>query len=312
MSLISKDSKSAKTRQSIKLSAEKQIIVLIVAIVTLIGASIMLAMHTMQDIKFNNNVINEKTKAQSEYATLIRNVGICKENKDKKNKNGTYTEAELKSCNPNTLSAEEVPNTLRYNILYQTAKNADLESVGRESLSLCYDSAGKRIDFSEKQKSAENEQEKLLYADLNKKCSAIRVIPEALPSKQNTEALLSSLNKIMLLSSWQPEKISPDGEATPLDIPGLGFMPLKFSTEANPEIVYSIIENIEKSIRNIDINRASISWGGRGRIEFSANATAYYAEHEQYQEKTTTVHLESGNKKSSKSSKTTKKSGAKK
>lgn len=305
MSSKIKDSNAPKTRQSIKISAEKQTVIIVVGIITLIGASFMLFHRISQEIGFNNKIINEKNNAARDYTKLIRNVGICKENKGNK---GTYSDAELKSCNPNTVSPDEVQGSLRYNIMHEVAQNADLESVGRESLSLCYDSNGKRINFTEKQKNTESEQEKLLYADLIKKCSAVRIIPEALPSKQNTEALLASLNKIMLLSSWQPEKISPDGEATPVDISGLGFMPLKFSTEANPDIVYSIIENIEKSIRNIDINRATISWGGRGRIEFVANATAYYAEHEEYQEKTVTVRASD----SSKPAKNNKKTGDKK
>lgn len=266
-------------------TAQKQIMLLTLGISLTLGLTIVLINHARKTISFNGKVIGAQKDAITAYNDTIKSVGICKDYDG----NGKFSPAEIEKCQPNAISADEVPQSLRYNVLYQTANNPDLESVGRESLSLCYDASGKRIDYNQKQATASGDRERLLYIDLTKKCSAIRVIPEALPSKNNTEALMSSLNKIMLLSDWQPEKISPDGEAIPLDIPGIGFMPVKFSLEANPNIIHNIIENVELSIRNIDVNKAKFSWSRKGKIDFSASATAYYAEEEAYQEKTITV-----------------------
>ena len=71
---------------------------------------------------------------------------------------------------------------------------------------------------------------------------------------------------------------------------------MKFSAETKPETIYSLIENIERSIRNIDINRASITWSASNKTEFSVRATAYYAEQEQYQTITKTITPQTGKK----------------
>lgn len=286
------DAKKPKTKKALKLSSEKQILALTISMSVLVGLVAVLANRAMNDISFNNQIINAKNDSIVAYNKLIRNVGICKD----KNGDGKYDENELKDCDPNTVAPNDVPGSLRSNVMNEIAQNSDLESVGRESLSLCYGSDGKRINFVDKQNTATTEKEKLLYIDLTKKCSAIRVISDALPSTPNETALLASLNKIMLLSSWQPDRISQGGEAVPVDINGIGFIPMKFSAETKPETIYSLIENIERSIRNIDINRASITWSASNKTEFSVRATAYYAEQEQYQTTTKTITPQTGKK----------------
>lgn len=281
--------------------ARKQILALCIGTSIFFGLSVVSMHYLRLNTKYTRKLITAKEDAARGYSEAIKDVGICRPPRNAKT--GYYEKAEIEACDPSKLTAAELPNTLRYNILNDIANNKDLESVARESLSLCYDDSGKKIDYEQKRAAAKNEREENTYADLTKKCSSIRVVSDAIPSKKNTEALMASLNKIMLLSNWQPEKITPDGEIVRVDIPGLGFMPVKFSISSQPETVYSVVENIERSIRFIDINRATFTWTKNEKIEFSARATAYYSEEEGLQKKTTKVTLDTGTTSSKKNDK---------
>lgn len=268
--------------------AQQQMMLITLATSLLLGVSIVLFNYLSKLSGYNSRVLDAQDKSINSYEDAIKKVGICKDS----NNDGHYSNEELKKCDPNNLAPDEVKDSLRYKALVEMALNPELESVTRDGLiEACYE-GDQRIDYFKKQAAASDDNSRHRYADLAKRCSALRVMPEALPFsgvKENPFALMASLNKIMLMSNWRPEKIAPIGEAVAIDVPGLGFMPAKFTIDAEPAIIHNIIENIERSIRTFDINVASISWSKNGKVSFSVDATAYYSENETLPKKTGTV-----------------------
>ena len=140
--------------------------------------------------------------------------------------------------------------------------------------------------------------------EIAKVCSALRVIPDALPSLLNKEATLASLNQLLLLSNpsiniealsgtdvdYVPsfngedeedeeeyvEEEDEDGESGSLQVIGASLV--INDTVAN---VYNALDTIENSIRNYDLLSATIGYSGDSRnsdtIELSATYGAYYS-----------------------------------
>ena len=77
------------------------------------GVSLVFSIYFMKYIIFNTTVIDEKDKSISNYYTAIKNVGIC----TTKNKDGKFSDKDLKKCNPESIDADELPGTLRNNVL---------------------------------------------------------------------------------------------------------------------------------------------------------------------------------------------------
>lgn len=132
-------------------------------------------------------------------------------------------------------------------------------------------------------------------------CSALRVIPDALPSNVNEEALLASLNKIFILSNWDPETISPGGTAKVDEKNGLGVIPVNLSIEADTAKAFRVLNNMEKSIRTFDVTTANIEWSGKDGFTLNAQANSYYVEPMTLKEEIKTVYA---NEKKAKGSKT--------
>lgn len=106
--------------------------------------------------------------------------------------------------------------------------------------------------------------------------TALQVIPDALPAYKNEEALLASLNKIFKVSNWEPENIQPSGAASEYGIEGMDSIGVSLTIEANAETVTTVLNNINRSIREFDINQAKIEWNGTDSLSVKASATAYY------------------------------------
>lgn len=220
---------------------QKQTIGLVLVAAVVLGVCVVVAVFLIKYIGFNAKVITEKENAVAGYDTAIKNAAKLK--------------AEVLGL----------------------AENEDLESVGRDTLTECYNENGKRIDYSLLYQQASDEEEAEQQLKLMKKCSALRVIPEALPAKQNDEALMSSLDQIFRLSDWEPESLSPSGTATSSSITGLEVIPVSLSIEADTETTFRVLDNIERSIRSIDIMTSTIAWRDT-RLELKAQAMAYYAD----------------------------------
>ncbi len=256
----------------VRISKAQQLTMLEVLIASLIlGVCLVLVVFLVKYIAFNTKIISAKNEAISEYDQTIRNIGICKDS----DKNGRLNGKELENCDPNQVSLSEVPGSLRYNVIDVMANNADLESVARQRGEDCYDGAGKKINFFELYEQTSDELKKQQYLQLTKICSALRVIPDALPAQRNTEALMASLNQIFILSGWEPETLTPRDEAISSQYDGLGVIPTSLRVEGTDGATIRTLGNLERSIRDFDITSAVFEWTNSG-ISMQASANSYY------------------------------------
>ncbi|MBR5027263.1 hypothetical protein IKX64_01570 [Candidatus Saccharibacteria bacterium] len=265
---ISKRLKITKAQQNMLFA------VLIASIV--LGAALSISINLIKRISFNADVITEKDKAISQYSKVISGVGVCK-----KPKGSVYTEEELKKCNPESITLSEIPGTLRANILQGLASNPALTSVLKEDEDSCINSStGKNYTYDELNEiyQASSEENRAAASDLLKACSALRVIPDALPAFRNEEALLSSLNKIFDLSGWQPESLMPGDSGTQKNSDGLLSIGMNLSVESDSTVTMEVLNNMERSIREFDFNNVNVEWAENGYLNFSARASAYYVE----------------------------------
>lgn len=255
-----------------RISKAQQVTMLEVLCASLVlGTCIVMSIFMIKYIKFNTTIITEKNNAISAYDQTIRNVGVCVDTDG----NGRLSAEELESCKPNEVSLNSVVGSLRYNVLSQMAQNSDLESVARLRNASCYDEAGERIDFNKLYELSTDELEKQQYLQSSKVCSALRVIPDALPAHQNTEALMASLNQIFILTGWDPERLSPRDDVVKVDIEGVSVIPVSLRVEGDDSIVLAVLDNVEHSIREFDITTATIEWTSRG-LSLNASANAFY------------------------------------
>lgn len=246
-----------------------------------LGAALSLIQHFTDQISFNAKVIAEEDKAIVSYSNAIKNVGVCKSPAG-----DTYTDEELKNCNPDSISVSSIPGTLRSNVLVNMAQNESLNSVPKDSGSNCTNPTTKKAyTYAEMEEiynkaSAKGTSEEMVAAsELIQSCSALRVIPDALPAFKNEEALLSSLNKIFIISSWEPDSLSPTGNSTVAPLGNnLNLFTVRLSVESNAETTRRVLSNIERSIREFNIERATIEWSGDNLLTLQAQASAYYVD----------------------------------
>lgn len=258
----------------LKISKTQQQTLLITIITAVIlGVCIVLGIYFVKYIKFNGKIIKAKDEAIADYETTIKNVGLCKDT----NNDGKFSEDELKKCNPDALDSSVLPGTLRYNVMVNMANNPDLESVARDSLSDCYDANGEKIDWQQKFDDTDNDEEQAKYLSMLKMCSALRVIPDALPAQANEEALMASLNQIFIISGWEPEALSPSGDVTSNN-EGISTIPISLSVQADTSTTMRVLDNIEKSIRTFELQTATISWSGDRFLTLESQGNAYYTE----------------------------------
>ncbi|MBR3319791.1 hypothetical protein IKG20_00570 [Candidatus Saccharibacteria bacterium] len=262
----------------LKISKAQRMMLLAVAGASLIlGVCLVFSVYFLKYIKFNSVVISEKDRAVKEYSKAIKNLGVCKAPSGE-----IYNSSELKSCDPNTVSLNYLSGTLRHNVIVELAQSKALESVGREDLSRCYDtSTGKKRSFDwmlERYKNATTLKDEEYYLKMISTCSALRVIPDALPSAANPLALGASINKIFTDSKYEPDGITP-GSVDESSIPGLSSISVSLRIEASTSTTMDVLRNIEKSIREVNIKSARIETSGdRDILKIEANAEAFYTE----------------------------------
>lgn len=237
----------------------------------ILGTCVVVAMFLLKYIKFNAQVIGEKNEAITEYDQTLRNVGVCID----RDKNGRLNNNELENCNPSEVTLDSVAGSLRYNVLSTMAKNEQLESVARKRNENCYDEDGKRIDFNMLYSESKDDDERREYLQMEKICSALRVIPDALPAHENTEALMASLNQIFILTGREPERLAPRDEIIESNVVGTMVTPVSLRVEGTAPEVVSTLLNVERSIRQFDVTGATVEWTARG-LSLQASANAYY------------------------------------
>ena len=276
--------------------AQEYMLLAVLGASMILGVALALSLHFFKLIGFNAEAIGAENEAINAYSSAIESIGICTKPKGK-----VYTEDELKKCNPDSIEVSQIPGTLRENILNNLAANVALNAVPKEDESGCKNpETDKNYTYEELEKLyAEAEGEELAEAsDLIKTCSALRVIPDALPAFKNEEALLASLNKIFLVSGWEPESLSPSGTIAEQTIEGLQPIVLNLSIDrTSTQTIATILSNIERSIREFDVNWATIEWGAGDTLELKAQATAYYVEPSELVEITKTIKANKDTKK---------------
>lgn len=257
-----------------------------------LGSAIALVQHFTNQISFNAKVIAEEDKTIVAYSDAIKNIGVCK-----KPSGDTYTDEELKKCNPDSITVSEVPDTLRSEILVGMAASEALGSVPKEDSSNCINNATKKQytydemeEIYQKASESKDSDELMAASELIQSCSALRVIPDALPAFKNEEALLSSLNKIFNISNWEPESLSPTGNSGTSNIGNnLSNFSVRLSVESDVATTRNVLSNIERSIREFNVERAVIEWGGTSTLVLQAQAEAYYTSPSQLVETTKTI-----------------------
>lgn len=136
--------------------------------------------------------------------------------------------------------------------------------------------------------------------ELARTCTALRVIPDALPSKMNVEATLASMNQLLNWSNGGAgiESISgADVGATALsDDLTVSSVGASISLSDEAKNVRNSLDLIERSIRNFDIVSTNISWvdtydehgnaKASKKIELVGLYRAYYANGVKIEKKT--------------------------
>lgn len=269
-----------------KISKAQQLTMLEVLGASLVlGTCIVLAWFLMKYIGFNAKILTAKNEAITEYDQTIRNIGVCVDT----DKNGRLSDEEIAACNPDKVELSQVAGTLRYNVLETMATNEDLESVARNRVANCYDSdTGARIDFNLMYNTATNDTEREQALQGMKVCSSLRVISDALPATKNTEALMASLNQVFLLSNWEPEVLAPRDDYYDIQIEGVEAIPVTMRFEGDGPTVIRVLDNLERSIREVSFTAATVEWTVSG-VSLQAQANAYYLDAVEELETTTTV-----------------------
>lgn len=273
--------------------AQQYMILAVLGASIVLGVAIALVINFVKQISFNAKVIIAKDEAIVAYSDVIKSTGICT-----KPSGDVYSVEELEKCNPDAIDVSQIPGTLRANILETLAANKALNSVPKQESTDCINpDTGKNFTYSElnaRYNSAETASELTSASQLIKSCSALRVIPDALPAFKNEEALLASLNQLFLVSGTEPQSLSPSGTTTATDIgTGLNAINVNLSLdEADSGLTTELLNNIERSIREFDIKTATIEWGGNNTLMFRAQATAYYMNKSTITETTKTIRSE--------------------
>ena len=268
--------------------AQQHMLLAVLGTSILLGAAISLGSHFAQQISFNTKVIMAAEESIANYSNVIKFTGVCK------SPNGSvYSDDELTKCDPASIEISQIPGTLRANILENLAANEALNSVPREDNADCTDPSGKSYTYKELLKiyqDARGASELQAASNLIKSCSALRIIPDALPSFKNEEALLASLNKLFIISDWEPESIAPGGTFEDAEIgQNLNAISVNFTVDANTGTAKKVLDSIERSIREFDIKRINIEWANDDGLTLQTQASAYYMDESHIAEGTKTI-----------------------
>ena len=151
--------------------------------------------------------------------------------------------------------------------------------------------ANKRLDDECKAFKTEGFEYGLSTINMARTCSALRVIPDTLPSSENQEATASSLNWLLNISGVGLEGISyrrtsnlrfqqvKDSKGN-VDVANtITAVPVEmgFTVQDNSSKVMGMLDIVEKSIRNYDVYSLSMEWS-EGYIKLEGSYTTYYSE----------------------------------
>ena len=255
--------------------AQKNMFAAVAGASLILGISLVFSVYFLRYITFNSKVISEKGKAIEGYSDAIKRIGVCRSPSGR-----VYNNTELERCNPNEIDLTSIPGTLRYEVIMNVSQSEALESVGRNGLSICYDTSTNQKHSTdwmlERYRLATNDADREYYLEMIGMCSSLRVIPDALPSAANPLALGASLNKIFKISDYEPDGITPGRVQDSVNYPGLGEIGISLVVEGSSSETMTVLTNLEKSIREINIDTAHIEIKSSDSLKVEAAATAYY------------------------------------
>lgn len=256
--------------------AQQYMIFAVLGASVFLGAAIAVVINSINKISFSASVIVAQDQSITSFSDAIKNIGICQ-----KPSGQVYSDSELQKCSPNNVNVSAVPNTLRSNILNNIASNKALASVPNENDAGCINPAtGKNYTYQELEaaySNTESEEEVAAAVGLIKTCSSLRVIPDALPAFKNEEALLASVDKIFNISNADLQSLSPTDETDGAPFgSNLYTISVHLALEGGTDVVHRLLNNLELSIRNFNVDRATIDWSSNGSIDLKATASAYY------------------------------------
>ena len=258
--------------------AQQYMLLSVLGAAIFLGAAISLVFHFIQQISFNAKIIAAEEQSIASYSNAIKTLGVCE-----KPKGSVYSDDELKKCDPDSIEVSQIPDTLRSTILNDLAANEALNSVPKEDNSECINTDGKPFTYKELNKmykEAVGADALRAASSRIKNCSALRIIPDALPAFQNQEALLSSMNKIFIISDAIPLSFGSADFTKDVEISGnLHLLPMRFYFEdINTDTITTVLSNIERSIREIDVNKIFLEYkADTGNFNFNLSASEIYA-----------------------------------
>ncbi len=269
--------------------AQQYMLLAVLGASVFLGAAISLTMRFIDQIAFNAKVIMAEDESIVAYSDVIKDAGVCTAPSG-----AVYSDSELEKCSPESIETSQVSGTLRARILEELAANEALASVPKENSSSCINpETSKNYTYEELNKLREDARgasELQAASNLIKSCSALRVIPDALPAFKNEEALLASLNKLYLTANWEPESISSSGSSELSEVAeNLNEISVSSKIEADFGTTMRALTNIERSIREFNILRANIEWEDAATISLQFQATAYYMNESSITETTASI-----------------------
>ncbi|MBR1939310.1 hypothetical protein IJ847_01090 [Candidatus Saccharibacteria bacterium] len=175
----------------------------------------------------------------------------------------------------------------------------NLESVARfRNVADCFNNANKGVD---------NEEYSLEDIELARTCSALRVVPDALPSKENNLATLTNMNQLLRWANYgsgvkfEGPNGGSGGQSSNTGSTSSTLHPVSVSVSLNDsgKRVQGALKEIEDSVRNFDITSASLSWESddfwtgqefdNSELQFDGSFTAYYSDEVAISSKSRTV-----------------------
>lgn len=277
--------------------AQQYMILSVLGASVFLGVAISLVMIFINQISFNAKVVSAQDSSIKNYSDIIKKTGVCT-----RPSGDVYSIKELEQCHPDSIEVSQIPDTLRSEILTDLASNKALNSVPKEGDPACINSTtGKNYSYKELNdlyQRATTAEELKQASQRIISCSALRIIPDALPASENQEALLASLNRIFNISNWTPQSISPSGSTKSSTTAGaLNTIQVTLAVEADAGTTMTVLNNIEHSIREFNVDRATIEWSNNGALNLRATATAYFMNKSEIQESETTISPEGKDKK---------------
>jgi len=184
------------------------------------------------------------------------------------------------------------------NSISELAVDENLESVARTRDARCDSLIGTEG------KESDNNEFSLEEIEVVRSCSALRVIPDALPSSKNYNATMSEalvLARMAGVVDAEKQPSGSSGSAPSINIPGtpLYAFGVDLSLEGSTAGILGALYTFDKSIRNFDMQSATFTFdeGTEMSGEFNGQFVVYYSENVSMEKGT---HRVCANKKSEK------------